>query len=84
MYAQAESLSRLTDSSLTDVILALCASRHFGVREAIAAATRQESSWLGSHPSDASTNETLTPVRWHRQDRNPLATPVCCRVTRGN
>ena len=42
MNAQAESLSRLTAGSLTDVILTLCASGHFGVREAIAAATRQE------------------------------------------
>jgi hypothetical protein len=54
MYAQAESLfPQLTDSSLTDVILALCASGHFGVREAIAAATRQEPRRLGSDPADA-------------------------------
>ena len=84
MYAHAESLSRLTDGSLTDVILALCASGHFGVREAIAAATRQKPRRLDSNPSDASTNETLTPVAWHRQDRNPLFTPVCYRVTQGN
>jgi hypothetical protein len=42
MDAQARALVSLTDTSLTDVILALCASGHFGVREAIAAATRQE------------------------------------------
>jgi hypothetical protein len=83
MYAQAESLSRLTDDSLTDVILALCASGQFGVREAIAAATRQESCWSGSNPSEASTTETLTPATWHRQDRDLLATPARYRVTQG-
>ena len=52
MHAQAGSLVSLTDTSLTDVILALCASGHFGVREAIAAATRQELRRLGSaHPT---------------------------------
>ena len=81
MYTQAESLSRLTDKSLTDVILALCASGHFGVREAIAAATRQESRWVGSHPSDASTTGTLLPETLHRQDRDRLTTPTRCRVT---
>jgi hypothetical protein len=43
MHAQAGSLAQLPDPSLTDVILALCASGRFGVREAIAAATGQES-----------------------------------------
>jgi hypothetical protein len=81
MYTQAEILSRLTDNSLTDVILALCASGHFGVREAIAAATRQESRWLGSHPPDASTTGTRIPETRHRQDRELLATPARYRVT---
>src|SRR5262245_16241548 len=83
MYAHAESLCRLTDNSLTDVILTLCASGHFGVREAIAAATGQESCWSGSNPSEASTTETLTPATWHRQDRDLLATPARYRVTQG-
>jgi hypothetical protein len=84
MYTQAEILAQLTDASLTDVILALCASGHFGVREAIAAATRQESGWLGSNPSDASTTGTRRPETWHRQDRDRLATPARYRVTQGN
>ena len=83
MYTQAEILAQSTDASLTDVILALCASGHFGVREAIAAATRQESRWLGSHPSDASTTGTRIPETWHRQDRDLLATPARYRVTPG-
>ena len=83
MYARAESLSRLADGSLTDVILTLCASGHFGVREAIAAATRQESRWSGSHPSDASTTGPRIPETWPRQDRDLLATPARSRVTRG-
>jgi len=83
MYAQAESLSRLTAGSLTDVILTLCASGHFGVREAIAAATRQESCWSGPNPSDASTTETLTPATCHRQDRDLLTTPARYRVAQG-
>ena len=61
MHAQAESLAQLTDTSLTDVILALCASGHFGVREAIAAATRQEPCRMGSDPSDASTRRERDP-----------------------
>ena len=52
MRAQAGSLAQLTNTSLTDVILALCASGHFGVREAIAAATRQEPRRLDSAPAD--------------------------------
>jgi hypothetical protein len=83
MYTQAESLSLLTDGSLTDVILTLCASGHFGVREAIAAATRQESCWSGSTPSEASTTGTLTAATWHRQDSDLLATPARYRVTQG-
>ena len=83
MYTQADSLSRLTDASLTDVILALCASGHFGVREAVAAATRQESRWSGSHPSDASPTGPRIPATWHRQDRDLLATPARYRVTPG-
>ena len=83
MDAQAESLSRLTAGSLTDVILTLCASGHFGVREAIAAATRQESYSSGSNPSDASTPVPRLPETWHRQDRALLATPACYRVAQG-
>jgi hypothetical protein len=77
MQTQAGSLASLTDPSLTDVILTLCASGHFGVREAIAAATRQESRWSGSHPSDASTTGPRLPETWHRQDRDLLAPPAC-------
>jgi hypothetical protein len=83
MSARAESLFQPTDNSLTDVILTLCASGHFGVREAIAAATRQDSCWSGSNPSEVSTTETLTPATWHRQDRDLLATPARYRVTPG-
>ena len=83
MYAQAEPLFQLTDASLTDVILALCASGHFGVREAIAAATRQEPRRMGQNLSDASTTETRLPETWHRQDRDLLATPARYRVTQG-
>jgi hypothetical protein len=61
MYTQAGSLVSLTDISLTDVILALCASGHFGVREAIAAATRQEPGRLGSDPAAASTRRERDP-----------------------
>ena len=81
MYAQAESLSRLTAGSLTDVILELCASGNFGVREAIAAATGQKPRWLGSNPSEASTTGTRIPEKWRRQDRDLLATPARYRVT---
>ena len=83
MYTQAESLFQLTDKSLTDIILTLCASGNFGVREAIAAATRQESCWSGSNPSDASTTETLTPATCHRQDRDLLTTTARYRVAQG-
>jgi hypothetical protein len=62
MHAQVGSLAQLTDTSLTDVILALCASGHFGVREAIAAATRQEPRRLGSALSDAATSSMLQPM----------------------
>jgi hypothetical protein len=62
MHAQAGSLVSLTNTSLTDVILALCASGRFGVREAIAAATRQGPRRLGSDPSDASASSTLRPM----------------------
>ena len=83
MYTQAESLFQLTDKSLTDIILTLCASGNFGVREAIAAATRQESCWSGSNPSDVSTTETLTPATCHRQDRDLLTTTARYRVAQG-
>ena len=83
MYTQAESLFQLTDKSLTDIILTLCASGNFGVREAIAAATRQESCWSGPNPSDASTTGPRLPETWHRQDRTLLATPARYRVTQG-
>ena len=53
MQGQVESLTQKMNTSLTDVILALCASGHFGVREAITAATRQEPRQRGSDPSDA-------------------------------
>ena len=81
MYAQAESLSGLTTSSLTDVILTLCASGQFGVREAIAAATRQESCRSETELSDASATGTLIPEPWREQARAPLATPARSRVT---
>ena len=50
MYTQTESPSHLTDSSLTDVILTLCTSGHYGVREAIAGATRQNPRRLSANP----------------------------------
>jgi hypothetical protein len=53
MHTQTGSLDSMIDTSLTDVILALCASRHFGIREAIAAATRQKPRRLGSASADA-------------------------------
>jgi hypothetical protein len=62
MRAQAEPLARLTSTSLTDVILALCASGHFGVREAIAAATRQEPRRPGSGPADAAPSGMFQPI----------------------
>ena len=62
MQAQGESLSQLTHTSLTEVILALCASGHFGVREAIAAATRQKPHRLGPDPSDAVTSSRFQPM----------------------
>jgi hypothetical protein len=62
MHIQAGSLVSLTDPSLTEVILALCASGHFGVREAIAAATRQGPRRLGSDPSDAAASSMFQPM----------------------
>jgi hypothetical protein len=62
MHTQAGSPAQLTDPSLTDVILALCASGHFGVREAIAAATRQEPHRMGLDPSDAATRRERDPA----------------------
>ena len=62
MHIQAGSRVSLTDPSLTDVILALCASGHFGVREAIAAATRQDLRRLVSDPSDAATRSMFQPM----------------------
>ncbi len=61
MHAQAGSLAQLTDTSLTDVILALCASGRFGVREAIAAAIKQKARRMGPDPSDASTRRERDP-----------------------
>jgi hypothetical protein len=61
MHVQAGSLAQLTDTSLTDVILALCAGGHFGVREAIAAAIRQKPRRLGLDPSDASMRRECDP-----------------------
>jgi hypothetical protein len=81
MYAQAESLFQPTDNSLTDVILTLCASGHFGVREAIAAATGQKPRRPEADLFDASTTGTRIPEKWHRQDRDLLATPARYRVT---
>ena len=85
MHTQAESLVSLTDPSRTDVILALCASGHFGVREAIAAATRQELRRLGSAPSDASASSMFQPrpntsgtASFPRKRRQQLA-PVIAR-----
>ena len=62
MHAQVKSLTQMTNTSLTDVILALCASGHFGVREAIAAATRQAPRRLGPDPSDATTSTMFQPM----------------------
>ena len=62
MHAQVGSLAPLTHTSLTDVILALCASGHFGVREAIAAATQQEPRRLGSDPSNTSASSMFQPL----------------------
>jgi hypothetical protein len=76
MDTQAGSLVSPTDTSLTDVILALCASGHFGVREAIAAATRQEPRPMGQNPSEASTTGTLTLATWRTENSDPLATPA--------
>jgi len=59
MHTQAGSLVSLTNTSLTDVILALCASGHFGVREAIAAAARQEPRQAGQNPSEAQVGTNL-------------------------
>ena len=84
MRTQAGSLASLTDTSLTDVILALCASGRFGVREAIAAATRQEPCPMGQNPSDASTTGTLTLATWRTEDSDPLATPVRYHLTQEN
>ena len=84
MRTQAGSFVSLTDISLTDVILALCASGHFGVREAIATVTRQEPRPMGQNPSDASRTELLTLTTWRTEDSDPLATPACYRLTQGN
>ena len=62
MRTQAGSPAQLTDPSLTDVILALCASGRFGVREAIAAAIRQEPRRTGPDPSDAATRRERDPA----------------------
>ena len=59
MHTQAGSLISLADASPTDVILALCASGHFGVREAIAAATRQEPRQMGQNPSTVQVETSL-------------------------
>jgi|SRR5215813_2494627 len=83
MHAQAGSFAPPTAPSLTDVILALCASGHFGVREAIAAATRQEPRRLGSDPADAAMTGTLIPATWRRQDRDPPGTPAHDHLTEG-
>ncbi len=84
MHAQAESLALLTDTSLTDVILVLCTKGHFGIREAIAAAIRQEPRRLDSDPSDAATTGTFTLATRCKQGRDPLATPARSRVSQGN
>ncbi len=61
MHAQAGAHTQLADASLTDVILALCAGGHFGVREAIAAAIRQTPRRMDSDPSDASKESAYNP-----------------------
>jgi hypothetical protein len=76
MHTQAGSLAQLTDTSLTDVILALCASGRFGVREAIAAAIRQAPRRMGQNSSDASTTGTLTLATWRTEESDPFATPA--------
>ena len=55
MHTQAGTHTQLADASLTDLILALCAGGHFGVREAIEAALRQKTRRMGPNPSDAPT-----------------------------
>jgi hypothetical protein len=62
MHTQAGALAQLTEPSLTDVILTLCASGHFGVREAIAAAIRQRPRRRDPDPSDASTKRGRDPA----------------------
>jgi hypothetical protein len=76
MNTQAGSLTQLTDTSLTDVILTLCASGHFGVREAIAAATKQAPCWMGLDPSNASARGALTLATLRTEESNPPATPA--------
>ncbi len=61
MHAPAEAHTQRADASLTDIILALCASGHFGVREAIAAAIRQKPRRMGPDPSGASTGREYDP-----------------------
>ncbi len=84
MHTQAGSLASLIDTSLTDVILALCASGRFGVREAIAAATGQDSRRIGPNPSEASTTGILTQATWRTEESDPLATPARYRFTQEN
>jgi len=62
MHTQAGSLAQLTGPSLTDVILVLRASGHFGVWEAIAAAIRQEPRRMGPDLFDASTRRERDPA----------------------
>jgi hypothetical protein len=81
MQTQAGSRAQLTNTSLTDVILALCASGHFGVREAIAAALRQGPPRMGPDPSDAATTGTLTLATSRTEEGTPPATPARQRLT---
>lgn len=56
------SKSTAENLSLTDRILTLCMSGHFGVREAIAAATRQQPT-QGNRPSRMSPGRPVIRVR---------------------
>jgi len=66
----------LTAPSLTDLILTLCASGHFGVREAIAAATRQAPGWIDPHPAEAATTRPLPVAPRRTTERARLAPPA--------
>ena len=55
-------LSKPAKRSLTDQILALCASGHFGVREAIAAALERSAGAKSSQPNPKIEKEAEIPL----------------------